>query len=55
LNVARFMISVRLYDEAFKMIRELCRSLDLPLFDFSPFVTTARQIPENNPDHTGAL
>jgi hypothetical protein len=49
------MINVNLYDEAFKMIRELCRSWDLPQFDFSPCVITARQILENNPDHTGAL
>jgi tetratricopeptide (TPR) repeat protein len=37
------------------MIRQLCRSWDLPQFDFSPFVTAARRILENNADHTGAL
>jgi hypothetical protein len=37
------------------MIREMCRSWHLPHFDFSPFVTNARLILENNPNHTGAL
>jgi hypothetical protein len=55
LNVARFIVSVNFYDEAFEMIRQLCRSWDSSLFYFSPFVTAARQILENNPVHTDAL
>jgi hypothetical protein len=44
LNVARFMTSVRIYNEAFKIIRVLCRCWDLPVFYFGSFATMVMNV-----------